>query len=60
MLLSEITYTPELPVPMGILYQEIKPSYEKMLMEQIEDSIKSKGKGDLKKTLLGTNHWKVN
>ena len=59
MLLSEITYTPNLPVPLGILYQEDKPSYEKMLIEQIEESIKLKGKGDLQKILLGTNHWKV-
>ena len=27
---------------------------------QIDESIKSKGKGDLQKTLLGTNHWTVN
>ena len=59
MLLSEITYTPELPVPIGVLYQENKPSYEQMLLDQIEESIKAKGKGDLKKILLGTNHWKV-
>ena len=60
MLLSGITYTPNLPVPLGILYQEQKPSYEQMLIEQIDESIKSKGKGDLQKTLLGTNHWTVN
>ena len=60
MLLSGITYTPNLPVPLGILYQEQKPSYEQMLIEQIDKSIESKGKGDLQKTLLGSNHWKVN
>jgi len=60
MLLSGITYTPNLPVPLGILYQEQKPSYEQMLIDQIDESIKSKGKGDLQKTLLGTNHWTVN
>ena len=59
MLLSEITYTPKLPVPIGILYQEDKPSYEKMLIEQIESSIKLKGKGDLKKMILGSNNWNV-
>ena len=60
MLLSEITYTPNLPVPIGILYQEEKPTYEQMLIEQIEESIKLKGKGNLQNILLGTNHWKVN
>ena len=59
MLLSEITYTPNLPVPIGILYQEDKPSYDKMLRDQIENAIKIKGKGDLKNVLLGTNHWEV-
>ncbi len=60
MLLSGITYTPNLPVPLGVLYQEQKPSYDQMLIEQIDNSIKSNGKGDLQKTLLGSNHWKVN
>ena len=60
MLLSEITYSPGLPVPIGILYQETKPTYDQMMTDQIKESIKSKGKGDLEKILLGINHWKVN
>ena len=59
MLLSEITYIPELPVPIGILYQKDKPTYENMMTEQIKDAIKSKGKGDLEKILLGNNSWDV-
>jgi len=59
MLLSEITYIPELPVPIGILYQEDKPTYEQMMTEQIQEAIQSKGKGDLKKILLGNNSWNV-
>ena len=59
MLLSEITYTPELPVPLGILYKEDKPTYDTMMTNQIEESIKSKGQGDLKKMLLGNNSWVV-
>ena len=30
-----------------------------MMANQIKESIKSKGKGDLKKTLLGHNSWDV-
>jgi len=60
MLLSEITYIPELPVPMGVIYQEIKPTYEDMMIEQIKMSIDKKGKGNLEKVLLGTNSWKIN
>ena len=59
MLLSEITYTPDLPVPIGILYQEKKPTYDLMMSEQIQESIKSNGKGDLEKILIGTNSWTV-
>ena len=59
MLLSEITYIPKLPVPIGILYQETKPTYEQMMSDQIKDSIKSNGKGNLEKTLLGINYWTV-
>ena len=59
MLLSEITYTPELPVPIGILYQEKKPTYEQMMSDQILEAIKSNGKSDLEKILLGSNPWEV-
>ena len=59
MLLSEITYIPELPVPIGILYQEEKTTYEDMMSEQILEAIQSKGKGDLESILLGTNSWIV-
>jgi len=59
MLLSEITYIPELPVPIGILYQEDKQTYDTMMTNQIKESVKSKGKGNLDKLLVGTNSWKV-
>jgi len=59
MLLSEITYDPELPVPMGILYQESKPTYDEMMTNQIQDARKSKGPGDLEKLFFGTNSWIV-
>ena len=59
MLLSEITYTPELPVPIGILYKENKPTYEKMMTDQIQEAIVSKGKGDIEKQIIGNNSWLV-
>ncbi|SVE62039.1 uncharacterized protein METZ01_LOCUS514893, partial [marine metagenome] len=43
MLLSEITYIPELPVPIGIIYKEKKYTYEEMMLNQIKDAVKSKG-----------------
>ena len=59
MLLSEITYIPELPVPIGIIYKEKKNTYEEMMLNQIKDAVKSRGQGDIKKILLGSNYWNV-
>ena len=59
MLLSEITYIPELPVPIGILYQEDKPTYENMMEEQIQEATQTKGNGDLEKIFLGNKSWEV-
>jgi 2-oxoglutarate ferredoxin oxidoreductase subunit beta len=59
MLLSEITYIPELPVPIGILYKENKPTYEQMMTEQIQEAIDLKGKGSLDKIIAGNNFWLV-
>jgi len=59
MLLSEITYIPELPVPIGILYKEDKPTYEAMMNEQIQEAINKNGSGNLEKLIIGNNSWKV-
>ena len=57
--LSEITLDPNLPTPIGVLYKEDKPTYDDMMMEQMESALESKGKGNLK-DLLHTGHtWKV-
>ena len=57
--LSEITLDPDLPTPIGVLYKEDKPTYDDMMIEQINHAIKTKGQGDLKE-LLNTGHtWKV-
>jgi|TARA_B100002003_G_scaffold92985_1_gene86719 2-oxoglutarate ferredoxin oxidoreductase subunit beta len=58
MLLSEITYNPELPVPIGILYQETKSTYDDMMTNQIEEA-KQKNEADLEKLFSGTNSWVV-
>ena len=59
MLLSEITYTPNLPVPFGVIYKEDKPTYEQMMNAQIQDAIKNKGEGQLNELILGANSWEV-
>ena len=59
MLLSEITYIPDLPVPIGILYKENKPTYEQMMNEQIQQAIDSRGKGNIEELIKGHNSWEV-
>jgi len=59
MLLSEITYNPDLPVPIGILYKENKPTYEQMMIEQIQEALNIKGKGNLESQIIGNNSWLV-
>ena len=59
MLLSEITYNPELPVPIGILYQETKSTYDEMMTNQIEEAKQKNKSADLEKLFFGTNSWIV-
>ena len=58
-LLSEMTYNEKLPVPFGVFYKEDKPTYENMMVEQIDNAIKSKGKPDLQSLIDGIETWEV-
>jgi len=57
--LSEITLDPKLPTPIGVLYKEDKPTYDDMMIAQIEQAIEEKGKGDLNKLLNMGQTWEV-
>jgi len=59
MLISEMTYNEELPVPFGIFYKEDKKTYEDMMITQINECIKSKGKPDLQTLINGSEVWEV-
>ena len=57
LLLSEMTYNEDLPVPVGIFYKENKPTYDSMMTDQIN---KSKNKEiDLQSIIEGPNSWNV-
>ena len=58
-LLSELTYNEQLPVPIGVLYQEEKPTYEDMMVNQINEAIKSNGTQDLQSLVDGFETWQV-
>ena len=59
MLISEMTYDKELPVPIGIFYKQEKPTYEQMMLEQIDEAMKSKGDSDLQALINGFETWEV-
>jgi 2-oxoglutarate ferredoxin oxidoreductase subunit beta len=48
-----------LPRPFGVFYQTTRPCYEDVMALQIEDIIKTKGKGDLDKLLKGKEVWEI-
>ena len=58
-LISEMTYNEKLPVPFGVFYKEDKKTYEEMMINQIQDSIKIKGKPNLQSLINGTETWEV-
>ena len=48
-----------LPRPFGVFYETDRPCYEEMMNLQLEEVIKSKGKGDLDKLLSGRETWTI-
>ena len=48
------------PRPFGVFYTNDGPCYEDMLNMQIEEVIKTKGKGNLNKLLSGRETWTIN
>ena len=57
LLLSEMTYNEELPVPIGVFYREDKPTYDTMMTEQINHA--KEKKIDLQSIIKGPNAWHV-
>ena len=49
----------DLPRPFGVFYSEKRECYEDVMQNQIEESIKIKGKGNLDSLLSGNNSWIV-
>jgi len=48
-----------LPRPFGVFYETDRPCYEEVMALQIEEVIKSKGKGNLDKLLRGNETWTI-
>ena len=57
--LAEFAENTELPVPVGIMRQVSKPSYEGLLMDQLEQAQADTGRGTLEELLGSGDTWKV-
>lgn len=49
----------ELPRPFGVFYREDRFNYEQAMVDQIEESIKNEGAGNLDELLSGPNPWSI-
>ena len=59
LMLSELTYLPDFPTPLGIIYQEQQDTYEELVHRQIEAAVEQLGKGDLQALLHEGQTWIV-
>lgn len=59
-LLSQLSERENFPMPVGVIRQITKPTYDHDFHEQIEKVKEQKGEGDLRKLLFSGNMWEVN
>ena len=49
----------DFPRPFGVFYSKDKPTYEDALVQQIDEAVKEKGKGNLDGLIQGPNTWTI-
>ena len=59
LLLSDLTYKAEFPKPIGIFYEEKKPTYEELLINQINDAKSKNPEADFDKLIRSSHTWKI-
>ncbi|MEE9162305.1 MAG: 2-oxoacid:ferredoxin oxidoreductase subunit beta [Candidatus Neomarinimicrobiota bacterium] len=59
LILSEMTYRDEFPVPLGVIYQIKKNTYEDLVYAQLDQATEKFGPGDLEKMIMGAHTWEV-
>jgi 2-oxoglutarate ferredoxin oxidoreductase subunit beta len=59
LILSDMSFNPELPRPMGVIYAESKPTYDQKVTWQINDLIERKGEGNLDDLMRGDEWWEI-
>ena len=58
-LLSEMTVDSSLPTPIGILYKEEKPTYDDMMVDQIDLAKNKSSDINIQDIITGNNTWQV-
>jgi len=58
-LLSNLTYQSDFPDPIGVLYAIDSPTYEELMMEQINNEIRKKGSTSVQDILNAGDTWVV-
>ena len=58
-LLSEMTVDSSLPTPIGILYKEEKPTYDEMMVDQINLAKSKNSNINIQDIITGNNTWQV-
>ncbi|MEM0961262.1 MAG: 2-oxoacid:ferredoxin oxidoreductase subunit beta [Bacteroidota bacterium] len=56
---DQLFWDPDLPRPFGVLYQEQRPTYDSLLVKQIEKVRIAKGPGDLAELLASGETWTI-
>ena len=59
LLLSDLTYQPEFPKPIGVFYEEDKPTYEEQLINQIDNAKSKMPKADFDKLIRSSHTWEI-
>ena len=57
-MLSRMDY-PDYPVPVGVIRAVQRPTYEDMMLAQIDHAVQSEGEGDLRQLFLEGDTWTV-
>ncbi len=59
LLLSDLTYQLEFPKPLGVFYEELKPTYEELLINQIDNAKVNMPKANFDDLIRSSHTWEI-
>ena len=59
LLLSDLTYQQNFPKPLGVLYEESKPTYEELLINQIESAKSKMPNANFDELIRSSHTWEI-